>query len=319
MDEHRLRAALVLAELGSLRQSARALHCSQSTLSEAIKSLERDLGCTLFERGARGMKTLPGSEAIFESFRTLINQMSTSRSLARDLAAGMAGRVRIQLVTSVSEFLLPALFSAWYKQAPGLALDADVAHPLRQLEALRGGRCDLAIVRRGVDAVGCVEHLLLCEPMLIVFPASWRGSRQFESRADLEREPMVTLVSVHGPGLTSDVNRFLEGVNIQPIVAKSTDCMDALMAMVAAGIGWSVLPASLYRRHSDQIAILWDAVHETTDLVACIRENTQQPAVEKLLTVLQNVSQLCLQELRSNLAAQKQKDVLSHGRVSMRP
>ena len=59
---NQLRAALTVAEKGSLRAAARELGMSQPARSHSIGELERELGATLFERRSRGMTPTPGGE-----------------------------------------------------------------------------------------------------------------------------------------------------------------------------------------------------------------------------------------------------------------
>jgi DNA-binding transcriptional LysR family regulator len=211
--------------------------------------------------------------------------MSKTRGLAQDLAAGIAGRVRLQMVTSVTEFFMPALVGKWDQQAPGLALEAEVSHPLRQLDALRRSRCDVALIRRGPSDDQFAEHLVMREPLVVIFPAIWRKNRTIMQLSDLSREAMVSLGPAHGPGLTSDIDLAFQKAAFEPTVAHVTDSMDTLLALVAAGIGWSVVPASLIRRHPDDLGVLHNAIQETTDLVALVRSDDDHPAVQRFLTV----------------------------------
>ena len=50
LDSRQLRAFLMLARKGSFTVAAQQLHLSQSAVSHAIKALEEDVGCRLFDR-----------------------------------------------------------------------------------------------------------------------------------------------------------------------------------------------------------------------------------------------------------------------------
>jgi DNA-binding transcriptional LysR family regulator len=50
LDSRQLRAFLVLARTGSFTQAARELHLTQSAISHAMKALEEDVSCRLFDR-----------------------------------------------------------------------------------------------------------------------------------------------------------------------------------------------------------------------------------------------------------------------------
>ena len=55
MDERRLRYFLAIVEEGSVTAAARELHIAQPSLSQALRSLENELGAELFLRAGRGL------------------------------------------------------------------------------------------------------------------------------------------------------------------------------------------------------------------------------------------------------------------------
>lgn len=78
MDTARLQEFTVAVDAGSLTKAARQLHCTQSTLSKHVASLEHELGCALLERNGNGVRptqagvTLYGHAArILQSVRAI--------------------------------------------------------------------------------------------------------------------------------------------------------------------------------------------------------------------------------------------------------
>ena len=56
METERLQEFTVVVDEGSLTKAAQRLHCTQSMLSKHVAALERELGCSLLERGASGVR-----------------------------------------------------------------------------------------------------------------------------------------------------------------------------------------------------------------------------------------------------------------------
>ncbi len=56
METERLQEFTVVVDEGSLTKAAQRLHCTQSMLSKHVAALERELGCSLLERGAGGVR-----------------------------------------------------------------------------------------------------------------------------------------------------------------------------------------------------------------------------------------------------------------------
>jgi DNA-binding transcriptional LysR family regulator len=271
----------------------------QSALSDAIKALERDLGCKVFERGPSGMRPAEGSEAVFAAMERVIAETDRLLAQAADLASGLGGRVRVLAVLSSMETVVPRLFRAWDEQVPGLLLDLDVAPPHRQLLALEKGECDIGLMRAPVEQEGCIETLILREPLLCIAPRSWQDA---ESLADLEalgERPMVRFGADHGPGIFPETCRILQGIGIQPRISGETDDMAALIAMVACGLGWAVIPASLKNLHPNDIVVIDDHRLPTLDLVAVHKESNDSPGVQRFVDLAAQIGLDCERELRN--------------------
>lgn len=84
LDSRKLLAFITLARVGSFTQAAEELHLTQSAISHAIKSLEQDLECRLFDRlGRRVTLTSPGQHLLDHAHK-IIAEMQSARD---DLAA----------------------------------------------------------------------------------------------------------------------------------------------------------------------------------------------------------------------------------------
>jgi len=84
LDSRKLLAFTTLSRLGSFTLAAHELNLTQSAVSHAIKSLEQDLNCRLFDRlGRRVTLTAPGKQ-LLEHAHKIIAEMQSARN---DLAA----------------------------------------------------------------------------------------------------------------------------------------------------------------------------------------------------------------------------------------
>ncbi len=107
MKLHQLRAALAVAEHGSLRGAARALGMSQPALTHNIGELERELGAPLFERRARGMTTTPLGELVLRRARTITNEARHVLEDVQQYLGGDKGDVAVCLSIVAHFALLP--------------------------------------------------------------------------------------------------------------------------------------------------------------------------------------------------------------------
>jgi DNA-binding transcriptional LysR family regulator len=70
-----LRYFVTIADVGSTHAAAKVLHVSQPPLSRHVKALEDELGVTLFERTARGMRLRPEGERFLGHARAILHAL----------------------------------------------------------------------------------------------------------------------------------------------------------------------------------------------------------------------------------------------------
>jgi DNA-binding transcriptional LysR family regulator len=80
LDSRKLLAFTTLARVGSFTLAARELFITQSAVSHAIKSLEVELDCRLFDRLGRSVKLTPGGHQLLDHAQRIIAEMKTARA-----------------------------------------------------------------------------------------------------------------------------------------------------------------------------------------------------------------------------------------------
>jgi len=80
LDSRKLLAFTTLARVGSFTLAARELFITQSAVSHAIKSLEVELECRLFERLGRSVKLTPAGRQLLEHAQRILAEMKTARA-----------------------------------------------------------------------------------------------------------------------------------------------------------------------------------------------------------------------------------------------
>lgn len=69
-----------VAKYGSVTQAARVLFCNQPNLTRAIKTLEGELGCSLFIRNNRGVKLTPEGSRLYERVRVAFESIEAGET-----------------------------------------------------------------------------------------------------------------------------------------------------------------------------------------------------------------------------------------------
>ncbi len=93
LDSRKLLAFTTLARVGSFTHAARELHLTQSAVSHAIKSLEQDLECRLFDRLGRHVNLTAAGRQLLEHADKILTEMRSAREDLMALTKGItAGR-----------------------------------------------------------------------------------------------------------------------------------------------------------------------------------------------------------------------------------
>jgi len=96
LDSRKLLAFVTLAHCGSFTQTARELFITQSAVSHAIKSLEQDLECRLFDRLGRKARLTPAGRQLLDHAQRILEEMQLARAALAPKGACAKERGKIE-------------------------------------------------------------------------------------------------------------------------------------------------------------------------------------------------------------------------------
>jgi len=194
------RVLLAVSEHGGVGAAARALGLAQSTVSEALLSLERLIGAPVMRRrrGKEAALTSMG-EALLPHARALI---SASTAALAAVSFENRGVLRLGAVESASTYLLPAAVSAFRLRWPIVEVQVSVGLCDELRKRVRRGELDAALTLEGSERTqtqdeGWSRMLSPTRLGLIVASRTERKTAQAK-RADLARRPFL-LPDPNGP------------------------------------------------------------------------------------------------------------------------
>jgi DNA-binding transcriptional LysR family regulator len=273
MELRHLRYFVAVAEERHFGRAAERLHIAQPPLSQQIRRMEVELGAPLFHRTTRRVELAPAGEVLLERARDIIAAVDAAVDDARRAARGELGRLSIGFTGSATYALLPAVATAVRRELPGveLTLSGEMLTPA-QVDGLLDGTIDLAILRPPVQRRELEMQVVRRERVIAVLPADHRlAALEAVPVEDLADEPFVTYPSQFRSVLHDVVERMCEAHGFLPRVALEVRETATLVSFVAAGIGVSIVPASVaqmavagavYRPLSDEddeveLALAW--------------------------------------------------------------
>jgi len=261
VDLRHLRYFICLAEELHFGRAAQRLHMSQPPLSQQIRALEEELGARLFERTSRRVSLTRAGELFLVEARKILAQFEHAGNVARLAGDGRAGRLGVAFTASAP--FVPQVANALYafrKSCPGVELEL---HELgRDDQVARIDRDDLDIgIIRGIDPprlpAGMTSRCLLQEEMVLALrkdhPLAQGGIDP--SIADLEGVPFLLYATTSSADFNDHFFGLCEQAGFQPTISLEVASFASLLGLVAAGLGVTILAASLSRIQVDDVVL----------------------------------------------------------------
>lgn len=252
MDLRQLEVLRAIAETGSFTGAGARLHVSQSAVSRQVQLLEEEFGEPLFVRSGRRIQITPTGEALLQlSHRVFADIRETSAAIVqRDET--LSGQLTLGGGMTVCLYVFPALVSEYRRAYPGVEIKVVTGGTSRILRRLRAASIDLALLTLPIDDRSLRVEPVWREEMLLVLPPDHRlaGRAQPIEPAELGREPFITFES--GSNTRRAIDEFFARERLQPPVVTETGNVEITKAMVAAGLGVSIVPFQSIAREAAQ-------------------------------------------------------------------
>jgi len=259
MDLRRLRYLVTVAEEGHITRAAERLGIQQPPLTRQIRALEEELGVILFQRLPRGMRVTEAGRVMVEEARAILERADRLPDTAARAARGEQGRLAVGYTSSGAFHPFVAQqIRAFRAASPGvqLALAEDGTPEL--VAALEEERLDAAFVRSGgTHGAGLRVEPLLAEPMVAALPTDHALAGAGEvALAALAEETFVFYRRPTGPGLHDAIVAACLRAGFSPMVGQEAPRMSSTLGLVAAGLGVSIVPASMQRMNVEGVVFI---------------------------------------------------------------
>jgi LysR family transcriptional regulator of abg operon len=145
MKLSQLRNFTAVVEAGAVRQAAKTLNLSQSSVTKSIQQLEDELGVELLHRGAHGVSPTEAGKALFARVKTIEAELRHARNDVETIQGAGVGEIRVSASPSVATGLLPRAVIAFQRAHPRVSFHVLEGVYPDMLPAIRTGDLDLAI------------------------------------------------------------------------------------------------------------------------------------------------------------------------------
>ncbi|MFR9721220.1 LysR family transcriptional regulator [Aeromonas diversa] len=240
MEYRDLRAFVTLSEQLHFGQAAQRLHLTQSALSKQLKRLEAQLGAPLFERGPGATRLTALGLALLDEARELVERSERLPRLAQEVLAGTRGTLRIGFGAPV-RLLLPGAIARFRTHSPEVKITLHDLSTHHQLRALLEGELDLGCCRLPAPR-GWFSRPLLRDHLVAVLPADYPPCANL---GELATYPLAILRREKAPVFHDHLIHYLAQLGTPFAHLEPLSDFAAGIATAAAGIAWTLLPASI--------------------------------------------------------------------------
>lgn len=246
MELRHLRYFAAVAESCHFGRAAERLHMAQPALSQAVRQLESELGTPLFVRTTRQVNLTPAGEFMYREALRVLGAVDDSVRGVRRIADGRLGLIRIAFTGTAAFTQLPRIARALKQELPGVSLEihADLLTP-EQCDLLRGGSIDLGVLRPPLTGDGLDLRTIEVEPLVLAVPADHElATKPAVAVSDLRLEGFV-VYSDRDSAVNEAMLRSCEQAGFAPRREHEVPGTAVLLALVAAGLGVALVPASV--------------------------------------------------------------------------
>jgi LysR family carnitine catabolism transcriptional activator len=240
MDLRQLRYALAVVDEGTFTAAATACHVAQPSLSQAVASLERELGAALFERLGRRVQLTAAGQAFVPAAREVLRAVGTVVADVGAVTGLTAGHLDLVALPTLAVDPVTPLVGAFRRAHPGVVVR--LAHPDdtgELLDRVRSGASEVGITELPARAERIVSRDLLRQELVAVLPPGTPAPARLRA-AELAARPMVTMPI--GTSTRDAVDAALGRSGRRVATAVETDQREAIGPLVLAGAGAAVLP-----------------------------------------------------------------------------
>lgn len=256
MEIRLLRAFIAVAEQQNFGDAASDLSMSQSALTKQIQLLEHQGGNVLFVRGRHGAALTSAGESLLGEARDLVGRADALERRMRRLAAGAEGLLTVGFGMSALD-VAPRAVAAFRADHPHVDISLEDMSSTAQLEAIRTGQLSVGFVRLPAPA-NFSTKLLLSDRLALAIPAGNAPPKlNRQALASwLQVRPLIRLIPERGPGLAAQTQELFNDLGCTPGVLQQSADLLTVLALVAAGVGSAVVPASASAMAPDGVQLI---------------------------------------------------------------
>ena len=241
MNIQQLEYIIALDRYKNFTKASESCFITQATMSTMIRRLEEELGVTIFDRKASPILTTDIGKEIIEEAEKALGHIRKMKSVGKEESSAFEGNVRIGIIPTVSNSLLPLVLKPLMIQYPKLTISIVEITTENILEQLKNNQLDFGIVSTPLEARNYDTEVLYHEPLKVY--GKVRSNKRYLITSDLQNETHWLLEDGHC--IRDQIMNYcsLQNKDHQPSNLKfQSHSFETLLNMVDSFGGLTIIP-----------------------------------------------------------------------------
>jgi DNA-binding transcriptional LysR family regulator len=290
----RIRSLLTVIAEGSVNRAALRLRISQPALSRQMKALENEIGGKLLERESSGVKPTGLGHALVKSMRPIAESYDAAMADLKRLARGERSELRVGFLISAAQSVLTPALARLRQSHPDVKLRLHDMSPREQIDALRAGELDLALIgQEGAAAAREFHHTLLCS-LGVCAALSDRdplASRRRIGLKQLKDRNFIGIDEDQMPGRNRWMSALCRAAGFKPRFAIIVDGITHVLSQVVSESAVTLLPSYFSRfQHPGVVFVPLDDEAAHWDFSVLWQKGRASAPVRSLVAALKEVA-----------------------------
>lgn len=310
MELRHLRYFVAAAEEEHFGRAAERLHVTRPAVSKLIADLESELGTTLFERLAHGVKLTEAGHALLPLLQSAITDLNKAFSVAKRVGQGSRGSLSIGYGSLT---LLHPLFRDAVKQFrqtyPDVTLSLVEAASADQHKALATGRIQAGFMHLGPRAAvlrkrRSAEAMAQDETVLDWFriqnyglgvglPSDHRlAGRKTIELAELANEQFIVVPGSSRSPAFGEAHALCQKAGFEPQIVQEVSTVTSQLNLISVGMGIALLPTGAEFAYPATVVVvpLADVDYSTSFIFGWVK-GRRTPALDRMIEIVQALAQ----------------------------
>src|SRR5262252_6449687 len=244
-DLSQLRCFVAVAEELHFGRAAARLNMTQPPLSRQIQVLEHIIDATLLERTSRSVRLTPAGRSFLPEARRILKLAESASQVARRIAMGKTGSLKIGFTAAAAYGFLPDLIAACRARLPEVDFSLKEMVSGDQLEALASGQIDAGLLRPPIARPELASRRVLAEPLLAAIPRQHPlAAAETVAIRDFDGQPFVMYSPYESRYFHDLLVALFTRADVLPRYVQHLSQIHSILAMVRAGLGLAIVPAA---------------------------------------------------------------------------